>query len=380
MGNGVTASGGGVKHPNPLQLAERFLSDRAHFAEDVGYPLALSLYAAMTHCYQQCGFVLPYVGVRANTDSAGKTRLMQLVGSMCLRPTMLLTNPSGASLFRLIDRDHPTLLMDESEELQKAHSDTREIFNSGYKPGGIITRAKGEGEVSYSTYCPKIYGMIGDPAQPLRARSIMVLMEKGDIAVDDKPQVFQSLGIDIGNWLSAVVNRNVLRIETTYLTGNNKLKTLLPVQRDREIWESLFAVAEHIAPDRLDELTDAAQRISMLKSRPAKSYSDLKQPMMDSVTYQIAEFLARDSYMIAKARRERNIHTHTLIEELVKLPNWMTFQNHKGVKIGDPDGSLVLATMLQKVAGNDVCPKPVKVKNQLLRGYTLDWLERAAAK
>ena len=376
-GNGVTTSGGGM---TPLQEAERFVSDRAHFAEDVNYPLVLSLYAAMTHCYQQCLFVLPYVGVRANTDSAGKTRLMQLIGCMCLRPTPLLTNPSGASLLRRIDKDRPTLLVDESEELQKPNSATREIFNSGYKPGGIVTRAQGAGERSYGVYCAKIYGMIGDPDHPLRARSIMVLMEKGDIRVDDKQQVFEPLGAAIGLRLSALVNQNVTAIESTYLGFVNELRSVLPVQRDREIWESLFAVCKHIVPDRLDELTAAAQGISTLKTRPAKRYSDLKQAMADAVTYQYAEQLARDSYQIAKATGERNIHTHTLITELVKSPTWKFYQNHKGVKIGDADGHYVLATMLQRIAGDDSNPKPVKVENQLLRGYTLDWLEKAAAR
>ena len=175
-----------------------------------------------------------------------------------------------------------------------------------------------------------------------------------------------------------MVNRNMLRIKTTYLTGNNKLKTLLPVQRDREIWESLFAVAEHIAPDRLAELTNSAQGVSTLKTRPARRYSDLKQASADAVTYQYAEQLARDCYQIAKATGERNIHTHALITELVKSPTWNFYQNHKGVKIGDADGHYVLANMLQMIAGNDANPKPVKVKNQLLRGYTLDWLGKAA--
>jgi hypothetical protein len=127
----------------------------------------------------------------------------------------------------------------------------------------------------------------------------------------------------------------------------------------------------------MEELTNAAQAISTLKTRPAKLYVELKQAMADSVTYQYAEQLARDSFSITKASGERNIHTHTLITELVKSPMWKFFENHNAVKIGDPDGHYVLATMLQMIAGNDACPKPVKVKNHLLRGYTLDWLEQA---
>jgi hypothetical protein len=372
-GNGVTASG----RVTLLQEAETFLSDRVHFQEDVSYPLVLTLYAAMTHCHQPCGFVLPYIGVRANTDSAGKSRLMELIGSLCLRPSPLLTNPSGASLLRRITRDHPTLLVDESEELQKPNSNTREIFNSGYKPGGVVTRAQGPGEIVYRVYCPKIYGMIGDPDHPLRARSIMVLLEKGDIRVDDKAQIFAPVGAAIALRLAVMVNQHVHDIESTYLGYANALKAVLPVQRDREIWEALFAICTHLAPERMEELTNAAQAISTLKTRPAKLYVELKQAMADSVTYQYAEQLARDSFSITKASGERNIHTHTLITELVKSPMWKFFENHNAVKIGDPDGHYVLATMLQMIAGNDACPKPVKVKNHLLRGYTLDWLEQA---
>jgi alkylated DNA repair dioxygenase AlkB len=355
----------------------------------VSYPLVLSLFATMTHCYQQCGFVIPYLGIRANTESAGKTRLMQLVGSLCERPSPLLTNPSGASLLRRLDRDHPTLLVDESEELQKSGTDTREIFDSGYKPGAIVSRALGAGEITYAIYGPKIYGMIGDPDRTIRSRSIMVLMEKGDIAIDDKEQVFTPLGNAIGLRLAALVNQHpkntgteprrctgmMCSIESTYLGFANELQKILPVQRDREIWECLFAICTHIAPGRLTELTWAAQAISTLKTRPARRYADLAGASADADTYQYAQQLARDSYEIARAAGGTNIHTHTLIAELIKSPMWKYFTNPKGVRIGDSDGHYVLATMLQRALGNHTCPKPVKVQGLLLRGYTLAWLQ-----
>lgn len=357
-----------------IQAAETFLTARVHFAEAVGYPFVLALYAAMTHCYNDCGFVVPYLGIRANTESAGKTRLMQLVGSLCHNPSPLLTNPSGASLLRRIDRDQPTLLVDESEELQNTKSDTYEIFNSGYKPGGIVPRAQGAGEVEYKIYGPKIFGMIGDPDRTLRSRSIMVYMEKGDIQIDDKEQVFRPIGNRIGVRLATLVAKHVHNIESTYLGGLNVLQAVLPIQREREIWECLFTTCKHITPSRWDELIEAAQAISTLKTRPARRYSDLAEASVESATYQYAMRLLADSYAIAKATGERNIHTLTLVAELVKLPTWKYFSNHKGVKIGDPDGHYVLAAMLQIARGNATCPKPVKVKGQLLRGYTVAWL------
>jgi hypothetical protein len=280
---------------------------------------------------------------------------------------------------RRIDRDQPTLLVDESEELQKAGSDSREVFNSGYKPGGVVPRAQGAGEIVYNTYCPKVYGMIGDPDRPLRARSIMVLMEKGNVAIDDKPQVFQPVGAAIGVRLSSLVTKSVLDIEATYLGDDNTLKAILPVQRDREIWECLFAVCKHIAPNRLEELTAAAQAISTLKTRQAKRYTDLKEASEDATIYQYAGQLARDSHRIAKASGVRLLPTHALIEELVRIPTWKVYQDSKGVKIGDPDNNgHLLASMLQLAAGNDTCPKVLKVRGKSVRGYTLDWLAKAA--
>jgi hypothetical protein len=320
---------------------------------------------------------MPYLGVRADSEGTGKSRLVELEGSMCLNPSDLQTNPTGASLLRLINHKHPTLLVDESEELQSEGTLTHKIFNAGYKPGGVVPRAFGMDVIPYNVYCPKIYGMIGDPDRTLRSRSIMVLMEKGDIVTDDKSPTFTPIGRRIGKRLNALVTPVMNEISSTYLGYKNMLNTVLPIPRDREIWECLFAICAIVAPGRWDELTEAAIAISALKTAPARRYASLEQASAESIAYEYSEYLARDSYAIAKRLGEKNIHTHVLIAELIKMPMWQHYQSPRGVKIGNKDnGHFVLAAMLQRVAGDDSQPKPVKVKGHLLRGYTVGWLEK----
>jgi hypothetical protein len=364
-----------------LQEAENFITDRFHFAEDVNYPFVLALYASMTHCYWECQFAVPYLGVRADAEGEGKTRLVEIVGSMCLNPSPLLTDPTGASLLRRINRDHPTLLLDESEELQDVRSITHRIFNAGYKPGAVVPRADGRAEVTYQVYCPKIFGMIGDPDRTIRSRSIMVKMEKGDIEINDKSPVFNPLAVEIGTHLNAMVTPVMDKISSTYLGYTNMLISVLPIPRDREIWECLFAICEVICPERLDELTTACLAISTLKTAPARRYASLEAASVDSIAYEYSKYLTRDCYEIAKRLGEKNIHTHVLQAELVKMPMWIHYQSPKGVKIGDKsNGHFVLADMLQRVAGDDSEPKTVKVKGKGLKGYTLEWLEKAASR
>lgn len=79
-------------------------------------------------------------------------------------------------MFRLIDAESPTLLIDEAETIDGRSERAevlRAIAHEGYKQGGQVPRCEGEDhEVRwFDVYCPKTFAAIGGLTGALRSVS-----------------------------------------------------------------------------------------------------------------------------------------------------------------------------------------------------------------
>jgi hypothetical protein len=339
-----------------LQEAEQFLTDRLVFTEG-HYGLPLALFAALTHCWEECFETVPYLCITSATKGTGKTQAMELVSFLCLRPKMG-TGITPPALFRTVHADHPTLCLDEVEkELSKPNSLFREILNNGYKSGiPVIRAAPGGGTVTYDVYCPKIYTMIGDPYETLRDRSIIVMMTRGVSINNEKRAVAQPVANEIGARLHALVWDRRVEIETTYLNYRDKLNFLINL-RDRELWEPLFAICEVLAPGRIKELKETAVTVSTLKTREARKFTQLRDEEVRAMETQYAERLLDDMAFVMS--NTKHVATSVLIQRLRGLTQ-SPWRSYRGTGITeDRRGHNLLATM---VAPFGVFPKTIRVK------------------
>jgi hypothetical protein len=91
-------------------------------------------------------------------ESVGKTRALELLHELCFR-AWLTTGITTATLFRLVERFQPTLLLDESEFLKtKDKQELIGLLNAGQRRGVFIPRMKGEQSQDvefFNVYCPK---------------------------------------------------------------------------------------------------------------------------------------------------------------------------------------------------------------------------------
>lgn len=77
-------------------------------------------------------------------EAVGKTRALELLKELCFR-AWLTTGITVATLFRLIERFNPTLLLDESEFLTtQERKELIGLINAGQRRGIMIPRMKGE--------------------------------------------------------------------------------------------------------------------------------------------------------------------------------------------------------------------------------------------
>lgn len=129
---------------------------------------------------------VPYlraVGERGN----GKSRYILAVGLACYRP-LITISPTAAALFRLQDKFHATLIIDEANFNEKS-DDTNaviQILNSGFQQVGKIPRceprADGQFDVKvFDPFGPKIIASLKQTESgAFESRAIRILMQRTD--------------------------------------------------------------------------------------------------------------------------------------------------------------------------------------------------------
>ncbi len=158
---------------------ETFFSRRLWLAKGDSLILALWTLNAWVYDFFR---TTPYLLLESSTRGCGKTTALELLEYVCPRPRRA-TSLTEAVTYRLIDAEHPTLLVDEAELLEgrgdRAEA-VRAVANSGYKRGGNVPRAAGENyEVQlFDTYCPKVFACIGGLSGALLDRCIVLHLEK----------------------------------------------------------------------------------------------------------------------------------------------------------------------------------------------------------
>jgi uncharacterized protein DUF3631 len=162
---------------NPLDLVHHLL---CRYLEMTPHQfVAVSLWIAHTFVYHRFT-VTPRLMVTSPVRGCGKTTLLDLLEALCLRP-LKSDSITAASIYHAVDREHPTLLIDEADNLGLPFNGAlRAVLNSGHRRGGKVTRYHGGQARSFSTFAPVAVAAIGTLPLPVMHRSIVIHMERRD--------------------------------------------------------------------------------------------------------------------------------------------------------------------------------------------------------
>jgi hypothetical protein len=162
---------------NPLDLVHHLLS---RYLEMTPHQfVAVSLWIAHTFVYQRFA-VTPRLMVTSPVRGCGKTTVLDLLEAMCARP-LKSDSITAASIYHAVDREHPTLLIDEADNLGLPfNGPLRAVLNSGHRRGGKVTRYHGGQARSFSTFAPVAVAAIGTLPLPVMHRSIVIDMARRD--------------------------------------------------------------------------------------------------------------------------------------------------------------------------------------------------------
>ena len=140
----------------------------------------LGLWVMHTHAFE-AAITTPYVRVTSPERESGKTRTFEALAVLVRRP-WLNAVVSTAILYRKGDRESPTLLLDEVDNIDFAsRNELLGVLNSGYRLGIKVSRCDDKGGYrDFDPFFPKAFAGItgGKLPDTLHSRSVAVRLQR----------------------------------------------------------------------------------------------------------------------------------------------------------------------------------------------------------
>jgi putative DNA primase/helicase len=190
----------------------------------------------------------PILDIVSIDEGSGKTELEEVLGLVTPRP-FAGAEFTGPTVFRTIDRDQPTLIIDEADDLFQRRNDLKHIINRSWTRGTTIPRMvkiNGEWQIhQFNIFCPKIIGHLILQGKPLpravagRGICIKIWPKRADEHVEK----FTHRDDDT----FATLRRKLLRFANDHAQAIAKIKPTFPAgfnNRPEANWQLLLAIAE----------------------------------------------------------------------------------------------------------------------------------------
>jgi putative DNA primase/helicase len=211
----------------------------------------------------------PLLNFQAADAEAGKSAATEVATRLTPRGYMIV-KPTGPSLYRLVDRAHPTLGVDDADKLLAEDRDLAMIVRASWKRGVYIPRVV-QGEVHlFDAFGPRCLNGIDllahlDAATRTRCITIQLLPKlEGEIVTS-----IRYAGED-ENFI--ILRRKFLRWATDNMAALKAARPRMPegfFSRLEENYHLLFAIADLAAGDWPKKARAAAVRLSREHNEPS---------------------------------------------------------------------------------------------------------------
>jgi len=246
------------------------------------------------------------IGVKAG----GKSKVLTMT-SLFVKDALFTAGISPAALYRKIEKERPTVLMDEVESLSKESSDDlRLIAQAGYKKGGKVTRCVGKNfePKDFEIYSPKAFASINVPNDIFESRCIPIIMRR----TMNRKIANKEIKIEDNFWknYNVACKGCIERVKDIIKKVYEKIEDEKLFGRDWELWKPLLSIAKVISDDVYNELREYALDISKQRKE------DESDTVKISIVRCLLEIADKDEW-----------YSNKQILELVKKDfEWMTAQ------------------------------------------------------
>jgi len=169
---------------SPLELFEalRHLIRRRVIFTQKCVPAVLALWVMGTYCHALFNY-FGYVWLTSLGPGCGKSLLAKILSMLAFNATPPLVDPTPATVFRDIEANGSTFIVDEVENLDpEKKSELIGILNAGFERGAQVRRMTPVGEVwavrPFGVYGPKVIAGINQIPRPLQTRAFRIEMRK----------------------------------------------------------------------------------------------------------------------------------------------------------------------------------------------------------
>jgi hypothetical protein len=298
-----------------------------------------------------------YLAVTSPEKQCGKTQLLLLIRSLVPRP-WLCSLPSEAVVYRNIDANHPTLLMDETDAIfnprtADRYEGLRAILNNGYRTGIPVPRCIGNSSTpqDFHVFGAKVLAGIGALPDTVADRSIPIRLErkrKTEKVTRFRDREVEALAEPIRTAVEAWAAANGETVAAARPALPDELS-----DRIQDGAEAIIAIA-----DMLGCGDDARHALVHLTAEKARTDSS------ESLRLQ----LLRDTRAAFAIHGDRNLQTKELLQALYVNEdgfNWLA--GYYGRKLEDRD----LASLLRDygISSHSVWSPPLQTS---AKGYRYD--------
>jgi putative DNA primase/helicase len=269
------ANGRGSEEGNPpgqiggeLQVptgGEELLDDtvallRRHLSLQQGAAEVMALWVLFAHCLDSFD-ASPRLALLSPVHECGKTKALGLIKRLVPRP-LAASNATPAAVFRVIDKEKSTLLIDEADSLMEERAELANILKSGHtRDTASVLRCSGDDHEArqFGTWAAIAIAKIGKLEPALESRSIVIEMrrskpsEKVEPVTSATERELELLRERAERWTAAY--RGHLRSANPTLPSNFR-------GRLADNWRPLFAIADAAGGQWPDRARSAAREVT----------------------------------------------------------------------------------------------------------------------
>ncbi|MBV8135350.1 MAG: DUF3631 domain-containing protein [Deltaproteobacteria bacterium] len=211
----------------------------------------------------------PRLAITSPTKRCGKTLVLNVLSAIAYRP-LAASNVSPASLFRSIDLEHPTLLIDEADAMPRKSErgeENRGILNSGHtRTSAYVIRNVKVGDdwtpKRFSTWAPFAIAAIGKLPDTWEDRSITIAMKRKAPSLRvERLNRRNTAAREQAIELSRKIARWVVDNKAALTSATADLPEELD-DRAQDNWELLLAIADNVGGHWPRTARDAAIALS----------------------------------------------------------------------------------------------------------------------
>jgi hypothetical protein len=285
---------------------------RKRLALPDGATLIAALFTINTYVFEVFD-TTPYIQIDSALGGCGKTTLLLHLEAVCCR-AYLGCDPTPATLYRRIDRDRPTWLLDEASVI-RGHEECarmiRAVLDAGYRKGATVPRCEGEDNVlhDFGVYCPKAFALVGSLRGTLLDRCIVLHLQKTPRLPKTKVKRLRREAPPLREKLEAYAAQ--YRDELQRLDDN---------EPDEGYWAQLDGREEELWGPLLFHARLAGEKVEKRALAVALSFSRQKGQLATDEDQTVA--LATELLEVLREMRVETFSPHELLSPLSSKESW----------------------------------------------------------